>query len=99
MRDLRKIDFWIQKIWKQVVKEEYHSGRILEESNLHSTIYFHLRKAIEGVKSKRTKLFVYSEMPFSTIRRGEGKKYPRVDLAIVILNKEKEVPIDLLAVI
>jgi len=38
-------------------------------------------------------------MPFSTTIRGEGKKNPRVDLAVVILDEEKETPIDLLAVI
>ena len=38
-------------------------------------------------------------MPFSTTRGGEGKKNPRVDLAIVILDEDKEAPIDLLAVI
>jgi hypothetical protein len=38
-------------------------------------------------------------MPFSTKIRGEGKKNPRVDLAIVILDEKRETPIDLLAVI
>jgi hypothetical protein len=36
-------------------------------------------------------------MLFSTKMRGEGKKNPRVDLAVAILDKET--PIDLLAVI
>jgi len=92
-----EIDSWIEHIWLKVVKKEYDSGRILEESNLHSTVYFHLRKLIESSKSKKTKPFLYSEMPFSSKIRGEGKKNPRVDLAVVIL--EKETPIDLLAVI
>ena len=78
-----------------MVKKEYNNGRILEESNLHSTVYFHLRRLIEG--SGKNKLFVYSEMPFSTTIKSKGKKNPRVDLAIVILDKET--PIDLLAVI
>ena len=84
-----------EHIWLKVVKEEYDQSRILEESNLHSTVYFHLRKLIES--SGKRKLFVYSEMPFSTTMRGEGKKNPRVDLAVAILDKET--PIDLLAVI
>jgi len=60
-------------------------------------VYFHLRKLIESSKTKKTKPFIYSEMPFSTKMRGEGKKNPRVDLAVAILDKET--PIDLLAVI
>jgi hypothetical protein len=61
-----EIDSWIEHIWLKVVKKEYDSGRILEESNLHSTVYFHLRKLIESSKSKKPKPFIYSEMPFST---------------------------------
>jgi hypothetical protein len=80
-----------------VVKKEYDKGRILEESNLHSTVYFHLRKSIEGFGNRN--LFVYSEMPFTTTVKGKGKNNPRVDLAVVILDEDKEVPIDLLAVI
>jgi len=40
-------------------------------------------------------------MPFSTTIRGKGKKNPRVDLAIVTLDKDNQTsaPIDLLAVI
>ena len=30
---------------------------------------------------------------------GEGKKNPRVDLAVVILDEDNQIPIDLLAVI
>ena len=97
MRDLREIDSWMEHIWLKVVKEEYDSSRILVESNLHSTVYFHLRKLIES--SGKRKLFVYSEMPFSTTMGGEGKKNPRVDLAVVILDEDNETPIDLLAVI
>ena len=99
IRNLRDIDSWMRHIWKEVVKEEYDSGRILEESNLHSTVYFHLRKLIESSKGKKTKPFIYSEMPFSTKMRGEGKKNPRVDLAVVILDEDNETPTDLLAVI
>lgn len=99
MRNTREIDSWIEHIWLKVVKKEYEQGRILEESNLHSTVYFHLRKIIESSKSKITKPFIYSEMPFSTTMSGEGKKNPRVDLAVVILDQDKETPIDLLAVI
>jgi hypothetical protein len=94
---LKEIDSWVRRIWVEIVKKEYDNGRILEESNLHSTIYFHLRKLVESSKSKKAKPFIYSEMPFSTKMGGEGKKNPRVDLAIVILDKET--PIDLLAVI
>ena len=89
MRETREIDSWMQRIWKEVVKKEYDNGRILEESNLHSTVYFHLRKLIQS--SGKRKLFVYSEMPFSTTMRGERKKHPRVDLAVVILEKIKRI--------
>jgi len=58
-----------------------------------------LRKLIESSERRKARPFVYSEMPFSTTIRGEGKKNPRVDLAVVILDEEKETPIDLLAVI
>jgi hypothetical protein len=78
---LEEIDSWMRQIWLKVVKKEYDNGRILEESNLHSTVYFRLRKLIESSKSKKTKPFIYSEMPFSPTMRGEGKKNPRVDLA------------------
>jgi hypothetical protein len=99
MRGMREIDSWMQHIWKEVVKKEYDNDRILEESNLHSTVYFHLRKLIES--SGKKELFVYSEMPFSTTKKGKGKKNPRVDLAIVILDNDSEPPalLDLLAVI
>jgi hypothetical protein len=99
MRNTREIDSWIEHIWLKVVKKEYDSSRIFEESNLHSTVYFHLRKLIENSKRKKTKPFIYSEMPFSTTMKGEGKKNPRVDLAVVILDEKKETPKDLLAVI
>ena len=92
---MEEIDSWMRHIRLKVVKKEYDNGRILEESNLHSTVYFHLRKLIES--SGKRKLFVYSEMPFSTTMSGEGKRNPRVDLAVAILDKET--PIDLLAVI
>jgi len=85
---LEEIDSWMEHIWLKVITEEYDQGRILEESNLHSTVYFHLRKLIES--SKKKKLFIYSEIPFSTTMGGEGKKNPRVDLAIVILDEDKE---------
>jgi hypothetical protein len=78
---------------------ECDSSRIFEESNLHSTVYFHLRKLIESSERRKARPFVYSEMPFSTKIRGEGKKNPRVDLGIVILDEDKETPTDLLAVI
>jgi len=94
---LRDIDSWMEHIWMKVVKKEYENGRILKESNLHSTVYFHLRKLIEGSKRHKPKPFIYSEMPFSTTISGKGKKNPTLDLAVVIL--EKEIPIDLLAVI
>ena len=94
---VEEIDSWMRHIWVEIVKKEYDSSRILKESNLHSTVYFHLRMLIESSKSKRTKPFIYSEMPFSATISGEGKKNPTLDLAVVIL--EKEIPIDLLAVI
>jgi hypothetical protein len=72
VKDAREIDAWMRHIWLKVVKKEYGRGRILEESNLHSTVYFHLRNLIESSKSKKRKPFVYSEMPFSTKMRGEG---------------------------
>jgi hypothetical protein len=63
---VEEIDSWLRHIWVEIVKKEYDNGRILEESNLHSTVYFHLRQLIEGSKSKKAKPFMYSEMPFST---------------------------------
>jgi len=96
---LEEIDSWMRHIWLEVVKNEYEQSRILEESNLHSTVYFHLRKLMENSKSKKTKPFLYSEMPFSTTMKGKGKKNPRVDLALVILDEENEAPTDLLAAI
>ena len=96
---LEEIDSWMRQIWLEVVEKEYDNGRIIEESNLHSTVCFHLRKSIESSKGKKTKPFIYSEMPFSTTMSGEGKRNPRVDLAVVILDEDKETPIDLLAVI
>ena len=89
----------MERIWPKAVRKEYENGRILEESNLHSTVYFHLRKLIESSKSKKRKPFIYLEMPFSTTMGGEGKKNPRVDLVVVILDEDNETPIDLLAVI
>jgi len=85
-----EIDLWMEHIWLKVIKAEYDQSRILEECNLHSTVYFYLRKLVESSKTKKTKPFIYSEMPFSTTRGGEGKKNPRVDLAIVILDEDKE---------
>ena len=96
---MEEIDSWLRHIWLNMVKKEYERSRILKESNLHSTVYFHLRKLIERSKSKKMIPFIYSEMPFSTTIRGEGKKNPRVDLAAVILDEDNEIPIDLLAVI
>lgn len=97
---LKEIDSWIDHIWVKVVKKEYEQGKILEESNLHSTVYYHLRKIIDHYKKgRKTKLFLYSEMPFSTKRGGEGKRNPRVDIALVTLDEDDETPMDLLAVI
>ncbi len=36
---LEEIDSLMEHIWLKVVKEEYDNSRILEESNLHSTVY------------------------------------------------------------
>jgi len=96
---LEEIDSWMRHIWLKIVKKEYDSSRVLKESNLHSTACFHLRKLIESSKAKKTKPFIYSEMPFSRTISGEGKRNPRVDLAVVILDEDNEIPIDLLAVI
>ena len=41
---LEEIDSWMRHIWLEIVKEEYEQSRILKESNLHYTVYFHLRK-------------------------------------------------------
>jgi hypothetical protein len=49
---LEEIDSWLQHIWLKVVKKEYGHGRIIEESNLHSTVYFHLRKLFNFLKSR-----------------------------------------------
>jgi hypothetical protein len=49
IRMLEEIDSWMRDIWLKIVKKEYKDGRVLEESNLHSTIYFHL---IEKPRSK-----------------------------------------------
>jgi hypothetical protein len=69
-----EIDSWMRHIWLSVVRKEHDNGRILEESNLHSTVYFHLRKLMESSKSKKANPFLYSEMPFSTTMGGEGKR-------------------------
>jgi hypothetical protein len=49
---LEEIDSWMEHIWLKVVKEEYDSSRILEESNLHSTVYPAPRKPrlMDGVR-------------------------------------------------
>ena len=39
--DVREIDSWMEYIWLKVVKEEYDSSRILEESNLHLRVSIH----------------------------------------------------------
>ena len=72
---MEEIASWMEYIWLRIVKREYERSRILEESNLHSTVYFHLRKLVESSKGKKTKLFVYSEMPFSTTMSGKGKRF------------------------
>jgi len=46
---VKHIDSWMERIWLKMVKIECDSSRILEESNLHSTVYFHL---IEKPRSK-----------------------------------------------
>jgi hypothetical protein len=81
-RMVEEIDSWMEHIWLNVIRKEYDNGRILEESNLHSTVYFHLRRLMESSKGKETKPFLYSEMPFSRKISGEGKRNPRVDLAV-----------------
>jgi len=40
---VEEVDSWMEHIWLDVVKKEYDNGRILKESNLHSTVHFHLR--------------------------------------------------------
>jgi hypothetical protein len=46
---LEELDSGMEHIWLKMFKKEYDNGRILEESNLHSTAYFHL---IEKPRSK-----------------------------------------------
>jgi len=99
MLDIREVDSVMQRVWNEAVQGEYKQSRILEESNLHSTVYFHLRKLIERPKSKGMIPFVYSEMPFSVRTKAKGRKYARVDLAVTILDEQRETPIDLLGVI
>jgi hypothetical protein len=36
---LEEIDSWMRVVWLKIVKKEYDNGRILVESNLHSTVY------------------------------------------------------------
>ena len=36
---VKQIDSWMRHIWLRHVKKEYGNGRILGESNLHSTVY------------------------------------------------------------
>jgi hypothetical protein len=50
---LEEIDSWMRHIWLNVVKEEYERGRILKESNLHPTVYYHVRKLIESSENKK----------------------------------------------
>ena len=38
-----EIDLWMEHIWLKVIKAEYDQSRILEECNLHSTVYFYFR--------------------------------------------------------
>ena len=52
--DAREIDSRVRHIWLKVIKKEYEKGRVLKESNLHLTVYFHLRK----VKGNSTLYFL-----------------------------------------
>jgi hypothetical protein len=49
---MEEIDSWMWHIWLKIVKEEYERSRILEESNLHSTVYPAPRKPcpVDGVR-------------------------------------------------
>jgi len=38
---VEEIDSLMEHIWRKVVKKEYDSGRILEESNLHLRVSIH----------------------------------------------------------
>jgi len=38
VRYTREIDLLIEHIWLKVIRKEYDNGRILEESNLRSTL-------------------------------------------------------------
>ena len=53
MRDLRELDSRMRHIWLKVVRKEYENGRILEESNLHSTGYPVRNNAPLGFESQR----------------------------------------------
>jgi len=52
VRDIGKIDSLMERIWLRVVKKGYDRSRILEESNLHSTVYPAPRKPcpMDGVR-------------------------------------------------
>ena len=43
-RMVEEVDSWMEHIWLDVVKREYDRGRILKESNLHSTSYLFIIK-------------------------------------------------------
>ena len=53
MMDVREIDSRMRYVWLDVVQREHNHGRILVESNLHSTVYYHVRKLIKSSKNKK----------------------------------------------
>ena len=53
MMDVREIDSRMRYVWLDVVQKEYNHGRIPEESNLHSMVYYYVRKLIESSKIKK----------------------------------------------
>lgn len=95
---LTEIDNWICDIWKKEVSKEYNSNKIAQESVLHSSLYFHLRKKIKRLK-RNNRLFVYFNMPFKDSLTKKYNNYPSVDLAVVILEEKSWYPKDLLSVI
>jgi hypothetical protein len=64
----------MEHIWVRVVRKEYNRDRILEESNLHSKTYFHLRK----VKGNSTLFFELN----SNMNRRLGPQCKRGETAL-----------------
>lgn len=92
---LNDFDKIVKAVWEGEIQEEYDAWLIPEESVLHSSVYFHLRKNLGRLKRYNDRIFVYFKMPF----KDSGKNNHHVDIALVILKKRKEEPKELLAAI